>query len=70
MNAKTNENVIVREYEFDNPFTQKIDSLVDNSIRDCHNKYFHTNISECIYDIKLTNITNKEIFNLTIMGKP
>ena len=35
---------LVKEYEFDNPLIQKIDSLIDNSIRDCHNKYkyFHT----------------------------
>ena len=26
------------EYEFDNPPIQNIDSLIDNSIRDCHNK--------------------------------
>ena len=42
MNGETNENVIVRVYEFDNPPIQNIDSLIDNSIRDCHNKYFHT----------------------------
>ena len=37
-----NENVFVKEYEFDKTPIQKIDSLFDNSIRDCHNKYFHT----------------------------
>ena len=39
MNGITNENqlTIVKEYEFDNPLFQKIDSLIDNSIRECHN---------------------------------
>ena len=31
-------NVIVKEYEFNNPLIQKIDSTVDNCITDCHNK--------------------------------
>ena len=35
-----NENVIDQEYEFNNPLIQKIDSLIDKSIRDCHNKFF------------------------------
>ena len=36
-----NENVIVKEHEFDNPLIQKIDSMIDDCIRDCHHKYFH-----------------------------
>ena len=36
------ENIIVKEFQFDNPFIQKIDSLSDFCIRDCHNKYFLT----------------------------
>ena len=60
MNGILNENVIVKEDEFDNPLIQKIDSLIDNSIRDCHNKYFHTFDHIFEYDIQLTNITNNE----------
>ena len=37
-----NQLTVVKEYEFDDPLIQKIDSLIDNSLRDCHNKYFHT----------------------------
>ena len=40
MNGMMNENVIViivREYEFDNPFIQQKNSLIDNSTRDFHN---------------------------------
>ena len=38
MNGITKENVIVKEYEIDNPLIQKIDFIIDNCIRDCHNK--------------------------------
>ena len=64
-----NENVFVKEYEFDKPLIQKIDFIVDDSIRDCHHKYFHTFDHICGYDIQLTNITNNEIVNLTISDK-
>ena len=47
MNGKTNEIVIVKDYEFNNPVTQKIDSLIDNSVRGCHNKFFHTFDHRC-----------------------
>ena len=42
MNGKTNENVMFKEYEFDKPLFQKIDSLIDKSLRGCHHNYFHT----------------------------
>ena len=61
--------VIVREYEFDKPLIQKIDSLIDNCIRDCHNKYFHTFNHICEYDLNFTNITNNETVNFTISDK-
>ena len=64
-----NENVIVKEYEFDNPPIQNIDSLIDNSIRDCHNKYFHTFDHICEYDLKFINIANNESVNFTISDK-
>ena len=50
MDGKTNENVFIKKYEFNNPLIQKIDSLIDNSIRDCHNKCFHTFDQICEYD--------------------
>ena len=37
--------------------------------RGCRNEYFHNFKYECIYDIKLTNITNNVIVNLTISGR-
>ena len=69
MNGVKNENVIVGEYEFDNPPIQNIDSLIDNSIRDCHNNYFHTFDHICEYDLNFTNITNNESVNFTISDK-
>ena len=61
-----NELYVVKEYKFDNPLIHNIDSLIDNSYRDCHNKYYHTFKYVCIYDIKLTNITNNAIINISI----
>ena len=71
MNGIMNENqlIIVKQYEFNNPIIQKIDSLIDNSIRDCHNKYFHTFDHICEYNLNFTNITNNETVNFTISDK-
>ena len=60
---------MVKEYEFDNPPIQKIDSLIDNSIRDCHNKYFHTFDHICEYDLNFTNTNNNETIDFTISDK-
>ena len=69
MNGAMEESVIVKEYEFDKPSFQEIVTLIDNSIRDCHNKFFHIFDHICEYDIKLTNITNNELFNIAISDK-
>ena len=60
---------IVKEYEFDIPLNQKIDSPIDNSIGDCHTKHFHTFDHLCEYDLNFTNITNNESVNFTISDK-
>ena len=59
-----NEIYVVKEYKLDNPLITKIDSIIDNCYRDCHNKYFHRFKYVCIYDIRLTNITNNEKINI------
>ena len=64
-----NENVIVKEYEFKNLLIHKIDYIIDNCIRDCHKKYFHTFDHICQYDNNFTNIANKETVNFTISDK-
>ena len=61
-----NESVIVKEYEFNKPLIQKVDSLIDDCIRGCYNKYYHTFDHICEYDFQLTNIGNNEIVNITI----
>ena len=69
MNGITKENVIVKEYEFDKPLIHKIDSIIDNCIRDCHHKYFHTFDHICEYGLNFTNISNNETVNFTISNK-
>ena len=64
-----NQLTIVKEYKFDKPLIQKMDSLIDNSIRDCHHKYFHTFDHICEYDLNFTNITINETVNFTISDK-
>ena len=64
-----NQLTVVKEYKLDNPLIQKVDSLIDNSIRDCHNKYFHTFDHICEYDSNFTNITNSESVKFTISDK-
>ena len=71
MNGIMNENQLhlVKKYKFDNPLIQNIDSIIDNTIRDCHNKYFNTFDHICEYNLSFTNITNNEIVNFTISDK-
>ena len=64
-----NELYVVKEYIFDNPLITKIDSIIDDCYRDCHNKYFHTFDHICEYDLNFTNTTNNEIVNFTISDK-
>ena len=42
MNGIMNENVIVKKYKFDIRLIQKIEFIIDNRIRGCHNNNFHT----------------------------
>ena len=51
---------VVKDYVFDNPLIQRIDSLIDNSIRDCHHKCFHTFDHICEYNLYFTNTSNNE----------
>ena len=71
MNGIMNKNqlTIVKEYKFDNQLITKIVSIIDNSIRDCHHKYFHTFDHVCEYDPNFTNIANNETVNFTISDK-
>ena len=64
-----NQLTIVEEFQFNNPLIQKIDFLIDNSMRDCHNKYIHTFDHICEYDLNFTNFGNNETVNFTISDK-
>ena len=64
-----NDLYVLKEYKFINPLITRILSILDGCCRDCHNKYFHTFKNVCIFDIKLTNITNNETIKLTICDK-
>ena len=64
-----NESYVVREFKFDNPLITDTDAIIDSCCKDCHNNYFHNFKYECIYDNKLTNITDNKMNNLTISGK-
>ena len=64
-----NQLTIVKENEFFEPDIHKIDSIIANCIRNCHNKFFQTIGYRCVYDIQLPNIGNKEIINLAIFAK-
>ena len=41
MNGLLNECTVVKEYGFIKPLIHKIDSLIDDCIRDSRNRYFH-----------------------------
>ena len=69
MNGIMVESVLVKEYDFNKPLIQKIDSLIDNTIGDCYNKHFHTFDHMCEYDLYFTNIDNNETINFTTSVK-
>ena len=64
-----NQLTIVKEYEFDDPLIQKIDSIIDNSIRVCHNRHFHRFGHICEFDLNFTNIGKNETVSFTISDK-
>ena len=71
MNGIMDENqlTVLKKYEVFKLPIHKIDSIIDNSYADCHNKCFRTFKYICIYCIKFTNIGNNEVINLTISDK-
>ena len=71
MNGIMNQNqlTVVKEYEFDNPLIQNVDSIIDNCYRDCYKNHYHTFKYECLYNLNFTNITNNETVIFTISDK-
>ena len=60
------ESIVVKEYDFIKPDIHDIDYLLDDVIKDCRNRYFHTLEYRLVYDIKFTKISNNEEVNFTI----
>ena len=54
------ESNIVKEYEFNKPEIDEVDYLLDKVIKDCKKKIFHSFKYRCVYDNKITNITNNK----------
>ena len=71
MNEIINENklFVVKEYKFGEKDIRKIDYIIDDVIKDCSIKYFHTFEYKLVYDINFTNISNNEEVNLIITHK-
>ena len=71
MNGIINENKLTvdKEYEFENPLIQNINSIFDKCYRDCHNNHYHNFEYECVYNLNFTNINNNETVNFTISDK-
>ena len=62
MNDMTNETqlIFVKEYEFYKTDIHKIDYILDDIIKDCRKKNFHSFEYRIIYDLSFKNISNKE----------
>ena len=72
MNEIINENklTVVKEYEFDKADIHEIDYILDDVIKDCRKKYFHSFEYRIIYNLSFKNISNNEEVNLIVTHKP
>ena len=68
MNEIINENklFVVKEYEFDKTDIHKIDYILDDVIKDCRKKYFHSFEYRIIDDLCFKNISNIEEVNFAV----
>ena len=57
---------VVKEYEFDKTDIHKIDYILDDVIKDCRKKYFHSFEYRIIYDLCFKNISNNEEVNFAV----
>ena len=64
-----NQTTIVKEYEYDKLDIHEVDYLLDDVIKDCRNKGFHTFEQRLVYDIKFTNNSNNEEVDFTIIHR-
>ena len=66
MNGILNESTVVKEHDFNEPDIQEIDYLLDDIIKDCRTKFFHTFEDTLVYDIEFTISSKNEEINFTI----
>ena len=59
--------LVVKQYEFDNPNKDDINYIINNSLKNCADKYFHTFTYQCKYIIKFVNMENNEEIILDII---
>ena len=71
MNEIINKNklFVFKQYEFDKEDIHETDYLLDDVIKHCRKKYFHTFEYKLVYDINFTNISNNEEVNLIVTHK-
>ena len=54
---------VVKEYEILKPDIDEVNYILNDTTKDCTNKYFHSFQYRCVYDIKFTNMEiTKKLF--------
>ena len=66
INPKKEYGIFVTEYEFIETQIDEVIYILNDTIKDCRRKYFHTFGYSCVYDIKFINMENFVEDNLTI----
>ena len=56
---------VVKEYEFIKPEIGEVNYILNDAIKDCRKKLFHSFQYRCVYDFKDINMENSEEFILT-----
>ena len=71
MNGILNEknSAVVKDYEFHKPDVLERDFLLDEFIKHCRKKYFHTFEFRLVYDINFTNLSKNKEENLTVTSR-
>ena len=64
--SKEKYDTVVKEYEFVKPDFDEVNYILNYTITDCRNKYFHSFEYRWVYDMKFTILENNEEVNLTI----
>ena len=57
---------VVKEHEFNKPDTDSVNYILNDTIKDCRNKFFQSFEYRCVYDNKFIYIRNNEEVILSI----